>query len=118
MCRYIVSIKVDRSDTVINLPCLKTDVKEKRKKARCLYPNQPAEVKRAHWVQVVVVVIAVVISALHGLWLIESVMEMEMEGEKRGCPCYIHPWAGRMIRLFAQIAGRGQDAWIRVLLDG
>lgn len=23
-----------------------------------------------------------------------------MEGKKRGCPCYILPWAGRMIRLF------------------
>lgn len=23
-----------------------------------------------------------------------------MEGKKRGCPCYILPWAGSMIRLF------------------
>lgn len=46
MCRYIVSIKVDRSDKVINLSCLKSEVKKKREKESSMSVlSQPAEVK-------------------------------------------------------------------------
>lgn len=70
MCRYIVSIKVDRSDKVINLSCLKKRSKKEKRKRKLDVSTKSAGrgQDRVHWVEVVIAVMAV-ISAV-GLLLI------------------------------------------------
>lgn len=119
MCRYIVSIKVDRSDKVINLSCLKKRSKKEKRKRKLDVSTKSAGrgQDRVHWVEVVIAVMAV-ISAVAWAAVDKSRWWRWRWRVRRGVVHVIYShgpeeWFG----FFSQITVGGQDAWIRVLLE-